>query len=346
MNLLDPPEISINRLIKRKITPTVTVVVCTRDRVEMLQRCLGAVRKLRHPGFAVVVVDNAPSSDSARAAAALHGAQYVVEPVRGVSRARNAGARHCATDILAYLDDDMVPHPDWLSALVAEFGDPEVVAVSGPVLPMENEGGDAQRLREEVRSRPWGPEPFHLHRLSPKWFERANFGGVGDGNMAFRRDAFDRWSGFEVRIGRGAPVNGGEEHYAFFELIERGGTVAYTPRALVFHADKAPTDALSLRNIAESSAYATFLCVRHPRYAARILRFYVEALAGKRRAWRSGNSQPVLANVSRSMALGAFIRGVWTCLGSLLASRASPGVAKTSPPARRVTAEREQARGA
>ena len=345
MNLLDPPELTNKLFIKQSFTASVAVVVCTCERPALLERCLGAVRAQRHPGFEVIVVDNAPGSDCARIAAARHGADYVAEPIRGVSRVRNAGARHCGADIVAYLDDDMVAHPDWLSALVAEFADPRVVAVSGPVLPMEWVASDATRLSDEVGRRPWGPRPFHLNRGCAQWFERANFGGVGDGNMAFRRRAFDGWGGFELRIGRGAQINGGEEHYAFFELIERGGTIAYTPAALVFHADKEPTVSLSLHNIGESAAYATFLALHHPRYALRVLRFYVEGLAGTRRAWRSGASRPVLENVSRSSALAAFLRGSWTCVRSLCAGRGPARVAKAPQNAPRI-ADRESARSA
>jgi hypothetical protein len=52
-----------------------------------------------------------------------------------------------------------------------------------------------------------------VDRQTPAWFERANFGGIGDGgNMAFRRYAFAVWPGFDVRLGRGALLHGGEEH--------------------------------------------------------------------------------------------------------------------------------------
>ena len=69
-----------------------------------------------------------------------------------------------------------------------------------------------------------------VDRAAPEWFERANFGGIGDGNMALRRAVFASWPGFEEGIGRGMPVCGGEEHYAFFALIERGHRVARTLR--------------------------------------------------------------------------------------------------------------------
>ena len=70
-------------------------------------------------------------------------------------------------------------------------------------------------------------------RETPFWFERANFGGIGDGgNMAFRRCVFDIWPGFDERLGRGAVIDGGEEHYAFFSLLDRGYRIARAARQL------------------------------------------------------------------------------------------------------------------
>ena len=70
------------------------------------------------------MVDNAPSDDRSREVAPRWGVRYVTEPVRGLSRARNRGARSCETEIVAYIDDDAVAEPDWLTMLVRDFEDP------------------------------------------------------------------------------------------------------------------------------------------------------------------------------------------------------------------------------
>ena len=111
--------------------PTCTVVICTRDRPAELERCLRAVRQIEYPSFDVLVIDNAPIKTPAREAAERWAARYVVEPVRGVSRARNRGAFHSSSDLIVYLDDDEVPEPRWLSALAHEFQEPRIVAAAG-----------------------------------------------------------------------------------------------------------------------------------------------------------------------------------------------------------------------
>src|SRR5579871_6798901 len=89
--------------------PTCTVVIPTHDRPDALDRCLAEVSKLDYDNFDVLVVDNAPSDDQAREVAARWCARYLLEPVAGLSRARNRGALFSNSEIIAYLDDDAVP---------------------------------------------------------------------------------------------------------------------------------------------------------------------------------------------------------------------------------------------
>src|SRR5947207_1645838 len=111
--------------------PTCTVVVCTHDRPVPLARCLDGLKRLTYPRFKILVVDNGPSTAEARKIAARFGVRYVIEPVPGLSRARNRGARSCETEIVAFIDDDAVPEPDWLTKLISEFEDPRVMVVTG-----------------------------------------------------------------------------------------------------------------------------------------------------------------------------------------------------------------------
>ena len=50
-----------------------------------------------------------------------------------VARSRNVGVKVAAGDILAFIDDDAVPEPDWLEQLAGAYEDPRVSAAGGPV---------------------------------------------------------------------------------------------------------------------------------------------------------------------------------------------------------------------
>src|SRR5205085_2230656 len=116
-------------------SPSCTIIVCTRDRPDELDRCLEAISSLEYGAFEVLVVDNAPSDRRAEDVVYLRQAKYVVEPTPGLSRARNRGAHEASNDVIAYLDDDCVPDRRWLAELMEPFQDPSIMATTGKTMP-------------------------------------------------------------------------------------------------------------------------------------------------------------------------------------------------------------------
>jgi cellulose synthase/poly-beta-1,6-N-acetylglucosamine synthase-like glycosyltransferase len=284
---------------------------------------------LRYSPFAVLVVDNAPSDARTREVAARCAVRYLLEPVPGLSRARNRGARACETELLAYLDDDAVPEPNWLSALACEFADPRVMAVAGRVIAL-NQTTETPRLFAQMGGTEFGAaERQTFNRDTPHWFEKANFGGIGLGmNMAFRRQAFELWPGFDERLGRGVLLGAAEEHHAFFSLIDRGYSVVYTLHAVVRHPAPTSEEELRqrrLRSVASSVGYLTLLFFEARPYRGRVARYAFEALRGKARLWRGQ-----VAGAERSVVPGwrlllAALRGAVLYFRSRIQSRLSSG---------------------
>jgi len=298
------------------LIPSVAVVICTYNRPLLLDRCLRRIQQIDYPDFSVVVVDSAPKSSEAKLLAARYGANYEVSPLKGLSRARNIGTRATEADIIAYLDDDMIPHTGWLRSLIEELSDKDVVAATGPVLTLEFADSIDGDLRAQVDWGPWGPHRFHIDRSSPQWFERTCFGGIGNGNFALRRDGFDEIRGFDERIGRGAAISSGEEHYAYFRLVEFGFKIAYSPQAIVFHPSPLMTREALQKRLAENFAYVAFLLFNHPSKSLRIIIFFVEGIFGARRRWRtlSGVGFTSLSIrdklLSSMLGLSSFLRSV------------------------------------
>jgi glycosyltransferase involved in cell wall biosynthesis len=238
-----------------------------------------------------------------------------------LSRARNRGARASDSEIVAFLDDDSLPEAEWLASLAAPFNDPLVMAVTGRIVasnmeqsqlsltPISGSGADGHR------------EPV-FDRETPYWFERANFGGIGDGgNMAFRRSVFDIWAGFDERLGRGAIIDGGEEHNAFFSLLDRGYRIAQSSNAVVYH--PVPQDEKELRarllgNLASAAAYTILIFVEHPAHRRAAIKYAVEALRGMTRPWRLPTAGPPCRVVSRVRMLLALLHGPLRYYRSLL----------------------------
>lgn len=99
-----------------------------------------AVQAQRELGFefevVVIVVDNDPLGSAKRAVQAVGDPRlrYAIESSPGVASARNRALTEAADcDVLAFIDDDEIPHEGWLTALIEagiSFG---ADVVSGPV---------------------------------------------------------------------------------------------------------------------------------------------------------------------------------------------------------------------
>ncbi len=263
---------------------TVSVVVPTRDRNADLERCLEAISRLDPPPMEVVVVDSAPCGKGAQEIALQWHARYILEKVPGASRARNRGAREARGDVVFYTDDDAVPDISWLSSTLGEFSDNRVALVVSRTVPPETEPGLGP-LYELCGFSGQSNDRVVVDHETPEWFQKVNFQPFGIGpNLAIRRSVFQRWGGFDERLGPGTPVPGHEEQHAFLQLIELGFKLVYVPTARVAHPlHKGSAEELRERSLCRmraSSAYLTLLVVEKPRVWGRIMTYIVRRVFG------------------------------------------------------------------
>ena len=114
----------------------VSIVICTYNRADLLDRCLDYLQYQTNPNFEVVVV-NGPSDDTTEEVMARYADRIKVarNPLRNLSVSRNLGIEHASGDIIAFIDDDALPFDDWVATLLREFnGRPLTLAgLGGPV---------------------------------------------------------------------------------------------------------------------------------------------------------------------------------------------------------------------
>lgn len=280
--------------------PSASVVVVSRDRPGMLCRCIRSLAWLDHPSFEVVVVADAAGL-AALAAAGLDGPlKCARQGDGGIAAARNAGIALAAGEAVAFLDDDAVPEPTWLSRLVAPLADPAVAAAGGFV---RGRNGLSFQWRGRVLSSDaaertipdWGPEP----RVFPPSGEQAvKLQGT---NMAVRRRVLAQMGGFDPAFRFYL-----DDADLSLRLARAGHAVALVPGAEVHHgfaagprrrADRAP---LSLSDIGAS--LAAFLLRHAPpgRREAAVARQRGEERARLVRHMVAGSLEP--RDIARLMA--------------------------------------------
>lgn len=215
--------------------PPISVVVCTRDRALSLERCLESLARLDYPDYEVIVIDNCTRDGSTHAAVARSGFRYVREDRPGLDWARNRGWQEARHEIVAYIDDDAIATPGWLRGVAHGFSSPEIMAVTGMVLPAEIET-DAQDEFERYGGMSKGFVSYTIYRehLSKRDMFWASNWGVG-ANMAYRRTLFDMIGGFDIALDVGTPTNGAGDIEFFFRLVSAGHALRYEPAAMIRH---------------------------------------------------------------------------------------------------------------
>jgi glycosyltransferase involved in cell wall biosynthesis len=239
--------------------PAISVVVCTRDRALSLQRCLQTLTQLDYPLYEVVVVDNCSRDASVPQIVADHGCRYVREDHPGLDWARNRGIREATHGIVAYIDDDALATPGWLRGVALGFADPEVMAVTGMVLPAEIET-PAQYDFECYGGMSKGFKGYTIrrHELSPRDLLRAYNWGVG-ANMAFRRSLFETIGNFDVALDVGTPTNGAGDIEFFYRTVTAGYALRYEPAAMVYHVHRRDHGALTRQIYNNGRAFPAYL---------------------------------------------------------------------------------------
>jgi GT2 family glycosyltransferase len=219
--------------------PFITVVVCTRGRPLALTQCLDSLRNLDDPRFETLVVNNNSNAQSIDTEVlAKNGFRVVHEQRRGLDHARNRGIVEARGDIVAFIDDDCIADPEWLTHVRKAFRNKKVVCVTGRVVPTALEKR-SHRWFENVSGFDRGKRTRRFVRDKGSLVVPGGAAQLGTGcNMAFRRELFDRIGGFDPALDMGTAVGGGGDIDMFVRVLQEGEVAVYTPRAVVQHSHR------------------------------------------------------------------------------------------------------------
>jgi glycosyltransferase involved in cell wall biosynthesis len=166
----------------------------------------------------VIVVSDGSTDSSPVIAREYEGVRVIETPQRGLSSARNTGMEAASGEIVAYIDDDAVPDPDWLTHIAATFASGPYSAVGGPNVLPDGSGAVAQC----VANAPGGPT--HV-LVSDREAEH-----VPGCNMAIRKADLEQLGGFDPQF-RAA----GDDVDICWRLLDAGRRIAFSPGAVVWH---------------------------------------------------------------------------------------------------------------
>lgn len=183
---------------------------------ETLRFCLEGVFKQSLRPDEVIVVDDGSSDDTAKAAS-LYPVRIITHAENlGLAAARNTAVKALKTELIASLDSDCIPDPEWLASLSAAFDSPDIAGAGGRIVEGYSSSVFDSWRKAHMRQE-WGEE-----RKNPAFLFGANtlllreaIVSAGLYNTEFRNNYED------VDICR--------------RLREKGYSLVYEPKALAHH---------------------------------------------------------------------------------------------------------------
>ncbi len=137
--------------------PSIDIIIPTRDRIELVRRCIAAIEELTtYPNWDIIILDN--DSVEAESLDYFNETKYAVIPCPGpfnYAKIVNRGVNHSSADYVVTLNNDTIlVTPDWLEQMVALASLSDVGIVGACLL-----DADGRREHESIVISPY---PQHL----------------------------------------------------------------------------------------------------------------------------------------------------------------------------------------
>ena len=151
--------------------------------------------------------------------------------LHGLSNARNKGVELSSGDIIAFIDDDAVADPNWVTNLAKGYIHQSIIGVGGKIKPLWIDSTIAHWIPEEFY---WAMGCSYKSQRDEKHYIRSNFGS----NMSFRKDVFEKIGNFDSRLGIvGNLMRTGEETEFSLRATNyiKNSKIVYDPDVIVYH---------------------------------------------------------------------------------------------------------------
>jgi GT2 family glycosyltransferase len=231
--------------VKFAVAPTeqVTIIIPTKDKVELLRVCIESIRKhTTHPSYEILVISNNSEREetyayleSARRDKILRFLRYDVP--FNYAAINNFAVQHCDSPYLLFLNNDTeVTNAEWLTSML-EFAQQQAIGAVGAKLLYPD--GTIQHAGIVLGI---GGVAGHSHRYlpehSPGYFGQLNvirnYSAVTAACLLTRREVFDAVGGFNEDLA----VAFNDVDFCL-EIRKAGYRIVYTPYARLYHYESA-----------------------------------------------------------------------------------------------------------
>jgi glycosyltransferase involved in cell wall biosynthesis len=227
------------------VCPKLSVVLSSLNGAPGVDRCLHALAHQTIRSILEIIVVDDGSTDATSDVGRAHAAIVVRHATnRGLAAARNSGLNAASAPIVAFLDDDCEPEPQWAERLLAGYGD-GVFGVGGTILPQT---GDGLLLGYLERNNPLKPLEANLEKsnrlpyrlraylqrqwATPEDLPSRRVYSLAGANMSFLRQALLEVGQFDERF-----TFGGEELDLCMRMKRSfpAGRLVFIPEVRVVH---------------------------------------------------------------------------------------------------------------
>ncbi|MGP0595140.1 glycosyltransferase [Nitrospira sp. T9] len=225
-----PPYSPINHA---KYSFECSIIIPVWNKVALTRQCLTHLAEVTDGcSYEVIVVDNASTDETPAFLSSLSGdIQVITNPANyGFAKACNQGAASAKGRFLVFLNNDTIPKPGWLRALLNEVESHQDVAIVGSKLLYPNN----TIQHAGVVFAKHCLTPYHIFRGAPGDLRAANvrqeFQVVTAACMLIRREEFNAVGQFDEIY-----QNGFEDVDLCLKVGKRGKKVIYQPESVLYH---------------------------------------------------------------------------------------------------------------
>lgn len=211
--------------------PSIAVAIPTYQREEVLCQTVNEILKQSIVPNEFVIIDQSeehlPTTIDFLQKQVREGKlRWIKHSPPSLSCARNRALKETCSEIILFIDDDILTHVDFIHAHLANYLDPTIDAVCGQVRPID--GSVVHKLPKNIN---WN-NPFDVSYKLPRNFsKRVDAPGVICGcNFSIRRKSMRVIVGFNEYI-----TMGGEDLDTGFRLAEQGCRIVFDPNSWILH---------------------------------------------------------------------------------------------------------------